>query len=40
MVLVFDSEQAAIREDQTVVIDKERITMAGPSAAVSVPKNA
>jgi hypothetical protein len=39
-VRVFDSEQAAIREDQTVVIDKERIMMAGPSADVRVPKDA
>jgi imidazolonepropionase-like amidohydrolase len=39
-VRVFDSEQATIREDQTVVIDKERITMVGPATAVGVPKNA
>jgi hypothetical protein len=39
-VRVFDSERAAMREDQTVVIDKERITMAGPSASVSVPQDA
>jgi hypothetical protein len=39
-VRVFDSEQAAIREDQTVVINKERIVMAGPSASISVPKDA
>jgi Amidohydrolase family len=39
-VRVFDSEQAAIREDQTVVINKERITMVGPSANISVPKDA
>ena len=36
----FDSEQATIREDQTVVIQGERITRAGPFAAVSVPKDA
>lgn len=39
-VRVFDSEHATMREDQTVVINKERITMAGPSAGVSVPKDA
>jgi imidazolonepropionase-like amidohydrolase len=39
-VRVFDSERAAIREDQTVVINKERITMVGPSASLSVPKDA
>lgn len=39
-VRLFDSEQAVIREDQTVVIDKERVTMAGPAASVMVPSNA
>jgi imidazolonepropionase-like amidohydrolase len=39
-VRVFDSERAAMREDQTVVINKERVTMVGPSASVSVPKDA
>jgi imidazolonepropionase-like amidohydrolase len=39
-VRLFDSEQAAIREDQTVVIQGERITMAGPFGDVSVPKDA
>ena len=39
-VRLFDSEQATIREDQTVVINGERITMVGPSAAVVVPKDA
>ena len=39
-VSLFDSEQATIREDQTVVINGERITMVGPSAAVVVPKDA
>ena len=39
-VRLFDSEQAAIREDQTVVISGERITAVGPSAAVIVPKDA
>jgi hypothetical protein len=39
-VRVFDSEQATIREDQTVVINGERIAMVGPSTAVIVPKDA
>jgi len=39
-VRVFDSEQAAMREDQTVVIEGERITQAGPAASVQVPKDA
>src|ERR1700685_908445 len=39
-VRVFDSERATMREDQTVVINKERITIAGPSNSVSVPKDA
>ncbi len=39
-VRLFDSEQAITREDQTVVIEGERITMAGPFTAVSVPKDA
>jgi hypothetical protein len=39
-VRVFDSEHAIVREDQTVVISKERITMVGPSASVRVPKDA
>jgi Amidohydrolase family len=39
-VRLFDSEQATVREDQTVVIQGERITMVGPSAAVNVPKDA
>ena len=39
-VRLFDSEQAAIREDQTVVIQGERITMVGPFEAVSIPKDA
>jgi imidazolonepropionase-like amidohydrolase len=39
-VRVFDSEQAAVREDQTVVIEGERITQAGPAAAIQVPKDA
>ena len=39
-VRVFDSEQASIREDQTVVIDGTRIAQAGPSASVKLPVNA
>jgi hypothetical protein len=39
-VRIFDSEQATTREDQTVVISGERITMVGPSAAINVPKDA
>jgi hypothetical protein len=39
-VRLFDSEQATVREDQTVVIEGERFTMVGPSASVSVPKDA
>lgn len=39
-VRVFDSEQATVREDQTVVIEGDRITAAGPSASVTAPKDA
>lgn len=39
-VRLFDSEQATIREDQTVVVSGERITMAGPAATIRVPKDA
>jgi hypothetical protein len=39
-VRLFDSEQASVRADQTVVIQGERITAAGPSATVTVPKDA
>ncbi len=39
-VRLFDSEQAAIREDQTVVINKERITAVGRSSTVVVPNGA
>ena len=39
-VRVFDSEQAAMRDDQTVVIQGERILAVGPFGAVSVPKDA
>jgi imidazolonepropionase-like amidohydrolase len=37
---LFDSEQASIREDQTVVIEGERVTKVGPSAEIIVPKDA
>ncbi len=39
-VRLFDSEQARTREDQTVVIDGERITLVGPSTAVVTPQAA
>jgi imidazolonepropionase-like amidohydrolase len=39
-VRVFDSEQAAMREDQTVVIEGERVAQAGPAASIQVPKDA
>lgn len=39
-VRLFDSEQAAMREDMTVVIDGQKISKVGPSASVEIPKNA
>jgi hypothetical protein len=39
-VRVFDSEQATALEDQTVVIQGERIALVGPSASINVPKDA
>ncbi len=39
-VRVFDSEQATTREDQTVVIEGERIVQAGAAASIQVPKDA
>ena len=39
-VRLFDSEQAVVREDQTVVLDGERIAQVGPSASVQVPQDA
>jgi len=39
-VRLFDSEQAAVRQDQTVVIQGERIAMVGPFASINVPKDA
>ena len=39
-VRVFDSELASVRDDQTVIIQGERITAVGPFAAVSAPKDA
>lgn len=39
-VRVFDSENAIAREDQTVVIDGDRLAQAGSSGSVQVPQNA
>jgi Amidohydrolase family len=39
-VRVFDSEQGVIREDQTVVVDGERITAVGPASQAVIPPNA
>jgi hypothetical protein len=39
-VRLFDAEQAEMRDDQTVVIDGERIAVVGPAATVSVPRDA
>lgn len=39
-VRLFDSEQAAAREDQTVVVDGERITFAGSASTAQVPSDA
>ena len=39
-VRVFDSETAAIRGDQTVVINGDRVAQAGPSGSVQAPQNA
>lgn len=39
-VRVFDSEQATTREDQTVVIEGERIVRAGTAASIQAPKDA
>jgi amidohydrolase family protein len=39
-VRLFDSEQATMREDQTVVVQGDRISTVGPSAAISIPKDA
>jgi hypothetical protein len=39
-VRVFDSEQAIAREDQTVVIEGERIAQAGPAGSIQVSKDA
>jgi hypothetical protein len=39
-VRVFDSEQGTTREDQTVVIEGERIVQAGAAASIQVPKDA
>lgn len=39
-VRLFDSEQTTIRDDQTIVIQGERITKVGPFVTVSIPKDA
>ena len=39
-VRLFDSERAAIREDQTVVINGDRVATVGPSATTGTPKDA
>jgi len=39
-VRLFDSEQAAMREDVTVVVEGERVSRVGPSASIEIPKNA
>jgi len=39
-VRLFNSEQATTQEDQTVVIQGERIAAVGPSASISIPKDA
>jgi len=39
-VRLFDSEQAAIREDQTVVVTGNRFEAVGPASSVKVPTNA
>jgi imidazolonepropionase-like amidohydrolase len=38
-VRLFDSERAAVLEDQTVVVEGERITMVGPSSTIRVPRD-
>jgi imidazolonepropionase-like amidohydrolase len=39
-VRVFDSEQGSMRENQTVVMDRERVTQVGSSGSTEIPKNA
>ena len=39
-VRIFDSEQAVMREDQTVVINGDRFAAVGPASAASIPENA
>lgn len=39
-VRLFDSEQAAMREDVTVVVEGQKISKVGASASVEIPKNA
>lgn len=38
-VRLFDSERATVLEDQTVVIEGERITLVGPSSTIRVPRD-
>jgi len=39
-VRTFDSEAAVMREDQTVLVSKDRISATGPSSSVSIPSDA
>jgi imidazolonepropionase-like amidohydrolase len=39
-VRAFDSRNAVMREDQTVLVSKDRISAAGPSSSVSIPSDA
>jgi imidazolonepropionase-like amidohydrolase len=39
-VRVFDSRQATMKEDQTVIIGGERITESGPASSVKIPSDA
>jgi len=39
-VRVFDSERASVQEDQTVVIQGDRVTATGPSTRINIPKDA
>ncbi len=39
-VRIFDSEQAATREDQTVIVQGERIAAVGPASTTTIPKDA
>lgn len=39
-VRLFDSEQAAVRDDQTIIITGDRFSQIGPAATIQVPKDA